>query len=398
MELVVRNCRFSGNRTLGIYGPGGGALVQVRGTLQLDRCLFQDNEAHEMPQFRRRGGAVSCDSATVVISECGFIENFCAGEFDTGGIGGALSADACTLLVQDTVFLRNHVGPSNMGASYGGAVSAAGGTARFTRCLFAGNIAEGWGGAFALYGNDGSGTATFTSCTFADQGAWSGCLFARSGGQVNLEACIISGTDTWYDETYIEPGNWAADVWEPATITCTACNIWDNGADWTGPLADQLGVDGNFSGDPCYCDPDLDDYGLCADSWCAAENNPARPGVLVGALPVSCAACDCGGELLDSGDLPGAAMSHLVDVVPNPFNPLTHVRFEVAQRQPVRIAVYDVAGQEVAVLTDKTYDPGPHEVTWNGQDHRGRAVAAGIYLVRLTSDTGGDVRKAVLVR
>jgi hypothetical protein len=56
-----------------------------------------------------------------------------------------------------------------------------------------------------------------------------------------------------------------------------------------GSVAGQLGIDGNISQDPLFCDPAGGDFTLCADSPCAADNNPACG--QIGALPVGCGPC-----------------------------------------------------------------------------------------------------------
>jgi predicted outer membrane repeat protein len=73
-----------------------------------------------------------------------------------------------------------------------------------------------------------------------------------------------------------------------AFLTC--CDMYGNeGGDWTGCAEGQLGVDGNISQNPLFCDVWENDFTLCEDSPCAPEANPACG--LVGALPVACDPC-----------------------------------------------------------------------------------------------------------
>ena len=58
----------------------------------------------------------------------------------------------------------------------------------------------------------------------------------------------------------------------------------------------------------------------------------------------------------------------LLEAVPNPFNPSTRLRFALADPGHVRLTVYDVAGQRVAVLLDGHRPAGRHQVTWAGRD------------------------------
>ncbi len=63
---------------------------------------------------------------------------------------------------------------------------------------------------------------------------------------------------------------------------------------------------------------------------------------------------------------------------PNPFNPLTTIRYTLAADGPVRLAIYDVLGREVAVLTEGTQNAGTHEAVFNATQ-----VPSGLYLYRL---------------
>jgi hypothetical protein len=69
-----------------------------------------------------------------------------------------------------------------------------------------------------------------------------------------------------------------------ASLSC--CDLFGNtGGDWVGCIATQIGVDGNFSEDPLFCDRDNQNFDLHQNSPCAAAQNPACG--LVGARVVS---------------------------------------------------------------------------------------------------------------
>ncbi|MFA7329674.1 MAG: tandem-95 repeat protein [Candidatus Delongbacteria bacterium] len=70
---------------------------------------------------------------------------------------------------------------------------------------------------------------------------------------------------------------------------------------------------------------------------------------------------------------------------PNPFNPSTRLPFVLAAAGPVRLAVYDLRGAQVAVLAEGWRAAGRHEVRWEA----GR-LASGVYLAVL--ETGGERR------
>jgi hypothetical protein len=83
---------------------------------------------------------------------------------------------------------------------------------------------------------------------------------------------------------------------------------------------------------------------------------------------------------------------------PNPFNPHTEIRFELARGSRVLLRVFDVSGRLVRELTDTTLPAGSHRAFWDGTDASGRAVASGTYLYRLDAAGFNQSRKMVLLR
>ncbi len=83
---------------------------------------------------------------------------------------------------------------------------------------------------------------------------------------------------------------------------------------------------------------------------------------------------------------------------PNPFSGMTVIRYQLPTPGPVRLAVYDVAGQLVKVLTTETKPAGVYEVAWNGRGVAGWPLPSGVYLIRLEAGLYREIRKAVLLR
>ncbi len=76
---------------------------------------------------------------------------------------------------------------------------------------------------------------------------------------------------------------------------------------------------------------------------------------------------------------------------PNPFNPVTTIRYGLAEEGPVRLTVYDVLGRRVAVLLDGIQTPGKHTVRFEASH-----LSSGLYFVIL--DGGGKTfTKSVLL-
>ncbi|MFO7652994.1 MAG: FlgD immunoglobulin-like domain containing protein [Candidatus Krumholzibacteriia bacterium] len=88
----------------------------------------------------------------------------------------------------------------------------------------------------------------------------------------------------------------------------------------------------------------------------------------------------------------------LLSAAPNPFNPLVCIAFEVAAAGRVLIEIADLRGRKVRTLIAGEYPAGRHDVTWDGRDDVGRALASGVYLVRGQGAGWGSVRKVALLR
>lgn len=91
-------------------------------------------------------------------------------------------------------------------------------------------------------------------------------------------------------------------------------------------------------------------------------------------------------------------VARLSGVYPNPFNPQMSVVFSLAQPQPVNLVVFDLAGNQVAVIADRMFGSGTHTVPWDGRDVSGRAVASGTYVVRMDTPGQRESQKVTLLR
>ena len=84
---------------------------------------------------------------------------------------------------------------------------------------------------------------------------------------------------------------------------------------------------------------------------------------------------------------------------PNPFNSGTVIRFALPVSGAVDLSVYNLAGQQVAMLVEGVRQTGSYSINWDGRDESGRALASGIYLYQLRTEVGQkEVRKLLLLR
>jgi beta-lactamase superfamily II metal-dependent hydrolase len=95
--------------------------------------------------------------------------------------------------------------------------------------------------------------------------------------------------------------------------------------------------------------------------------------------------------------VPDAPLLLAVDNYPNPFNPTTTIRFEVASPGAVRLTVHDLAGRAVW-SRDWNAPAGSQLVLWEGRDATGKALPSGVYLYRVEARDGSGDGRMTLVR
>ena len=82
---------------------------------------------------------------------------------------------------------------------------------------------------------------------------------------------------------------------------------------------------------------------------------------------------------------------------PNPFNPSTIIPYQLAASSQVRLEVFNLLGQRIATLVDEARPAGFHTATWHATDEVGRAVAAGVYIYRMTVGVERQTGRMVLI-
>ncbi|KPJ60873.1 MAG: hypothetical protein AMJ46_04005 [Latescibacteria bacterium DG_63] len=145
-----------------------------------------------------------------------------------------------------------------------------------------------------------------------------------------------------------------------------------------GAPEDTFFVDSSF-------DPNVDNY-YKVSAWDIHENESGysllRPDEITG--------------VSGSPDVPSVTL--LEQNVPNPFNPVTVIRFSLAEAGRTALRVYDVGGRPIRALVDEPLGARRYEVVWDGRDDGGALVASGIYIYQLEAAGYTEARKMVLLR
>jgi len=85
--------------------------------------------------------------------------------------------------------------------------------------------------------------------------------------------------------------------------------------------------------------------------------------------------------------------TELNSIYPNPFNPETTICFSLAEKEHIKLTVYNLRGQKIATILNETMDPGIHQITWRPQN-----TASGIYFLNMLTDSTNQVQKVVLLK
>ncbi len=295
-EPMIVDCYFEGNHA-GLWG--GGACVDGASPTFCG-CVFVNNDAERgggiycldfMGREERPGGAMRRFAWTPSIKDCTFSGN------DASEGGGAIGSEDVNLSVTGSKLIgsTSDVGAGariwsgqfsaahcviadNAAGILGGGIACGGDAViELAACTVTGNSAGVRGGAIDAI--DAS-SVSVTASTLSDNSALvGGCLLVDSSASATLENSILS---------FSAQGSAVACAGE-ASASLTCCDVYGNeGGDWVGCIADQLGVNGNIEADPLFCGPvDGDEpYTLQWNSPCAQPNNPACG--LVGARGVGC--------------------------------------------------------------------------------------------------------------
>ncbi|MFQ5628338.1 MAG: M14 family zinc carboxypeptidase [bacterium] len=83
---------------------------------------------------------------------------------------------------------------------------------------------------------------------------------------------------------------------------------------------------------------------------------------------------------------------------PNPFNPATVIRYGLNRDARVSVKVYNLLGEEIAILVDAPQTAGYQSVRWNGKNSLGRPAPAGIYVYRIEANSMVETRKMILAK
>ena len=83
----------------------------------------------------------------------------------------------------------------------------------------------------------------------------------------------------------------------------------------------------------------------------------------------------------------------LLNIYPNPFNPVTSVNFTLPIESEISLEVYNLQGRMVELLASGNMQPGQHSITWNADSH-----SSGVYFVKMVAGDYVSTQKLMLIK
>jgi len=318
-----------------------------------------------------------------------------------GGIyaSGAGSIDLMNVVVADN-------GPTATATFLsGGAIYATGIPVTLDGCTVTGNTAHGGGGIQLA----DSPAVDLTSSVFADNTSliFGGTVYLLNAASADLTNLTVAYNSSVSGGAGINTNNSTLNVSNTisafntggvtanginalggaATFSCN--DVFGNDSANYGGVDDPTGTNGNVSLDPLFCDVAAGDYRVNSDGPCAPDQSGCG---LIGALEASC------GTTVGVEE-PAIPVAFTVEPsFPNPFNPVTNIRFSVPARSRTTVSVFDLRGRLVKTLLDAELAPAVHTVQWRGDDATGRPAAAGIYFYEVRHADQRAVGRMALIK
>jgi hypothetical protein len=265
------------------------------------------------------------------------------------------------------------------------------------------NSTTGLGGSVVLFMNNNI-TIDVVNCTFGDNTLDydTGCSITVDNAELSLYNSILYSND-----------GYSFNLWENALVNISHSLIegGDGNVNYYYPLATVNWLEGNIDEDPLWQMSGDYPYMLTENSPCIDAGTLDLPaGIelpefdLAGNLRIY-------GETIDMGAYEYQdSVSVLKDIItpltqtkisnyPNPFNPSTTIKLDLAESGKIELAIYNIKGQKIKTLLDAYSSKGIFEIIWRGQDDNKKKVASGNYFIKLkVYGEERAVRKCILLK
>jgi hypothetical protein len=373
------------------YAVDGGGILIDGSSPRLENISFDACHATD-----EGGGICATDSCNSILT--GVSISSCRSDNDGGGMcfltwssprltdcwlvgnqavdlgGGALFSVNCFPILNGCRFQENR-------AARGAGLMFVYAFGPVTNGFFWENVASSEGGGLNCYGN---AQVTVDGCTFyGNMAPLGGGIYCRNNSSPPISHTVIAGSYQGGAIGRLETNN-------NPTLSCT--NLWGNtGGNWSGFLAAQQSLRNNLSLDPLFCDPMDMNFTVYDNSSCLPAHNSCA--ARIGAFGSGCTLVD----VPPVADLPEVFFARAN--APNPFHGSTTVIFGLPRAADVTLRIYDIAGRVVRELVPgQRFEPGVHQVRWDGRSDDGAALRAGVYFYQLVAGSDRVTRRMIRIQ
>ncbi len=379
----LMHCTLTHNRSV---SSGGAVYCRSHSSPTFTRCTVTSNKAESC------GAGVACtNNSSPSFAQCTISDN--PADFYGGGVY-CISQSSPT-------FIHCTINGNESGCSDwadGGGVCCWESSPAFTHCVLSGNLAFGEGGAVFCM----TSSPTFTNCTISGNSAAAGgdgVACHGSSPTFNSTTIALSDGEGIYFQSSSESEVSYCDIFGNSRGDIVfLSNNPSHGPPEIGQLVttnangDSCDTYMNIFLDPMFMDTVIGDYHLQVASPCIDAGDPTLP------FDPDSTIADIGAFYFNQLDvdevievLPTAFALH--PNWPNPFNPITNIRYDIPRTGLVSVRVFNILGQEVATLAHGTIPAGSHIISWDAS-----GLPSGIYFCILEARDFAQVQKLVLVK
>ncbi|MCX6828274.1 MAG: T9SS type A sorting domain-containing protein [candidate division Zixibacteria bacterium] len=440
-SLTLIKCRIINNRNL-LYGStataAGGGIFSGGGPLHMIACEVADNLCYSLNPTAGRGaeavgGGIYHSSDSLIMKNCILQRNLAyagANTAEEDAFGGAIYIYSGAAIMQNCIIADDSLYSREVwgGQAKGGGIYIYSGTLAMFNCTVAHNAYEGvWcnGGSVVTSANsifyfnarnEIYGTAAVTYSDVQDGYIGTGNIDLHPIFESSTVFRIVEGSpcidagdpDIQYNDVCFPPslGTVRNDMgahggpggcgWDTPAIVCPQLSI--DTALCSGELCIELPI--YYAGNVI-----IDGASWANDSLCFSVDTAGSYTYNIIASNISGAdTCNINVNISPCNDIiengtQALPMEYILEQNwPNPFNPMTEIRFGLPRRCTVALDIYNILGQKVATILDKILPGGYYVARWDGAVSGGKSAANGIYFYRLTAGDFEATKKMVLLK